>query len=76
MYARYDTVPSQKCIKKLMVVFHEYKCMLSVVIICFSFLFQNKSLPIENTTNFLGMLANLCRTMLEDPWSTDHFITS
>ncbi|XP_073257028.1 CYFIP-related Rac1 interactor B-like [Porites lutea] len=31
------------------------------------FVTENKSIPIENTTNFLSVLANLCRTMLEDP---------
>ena len=29
--------------------------------------FQNKSLPIENTTDCLSTLANLCRTMIENP---------
>lgn len=31
------------------------------------FVTENKSLPIENTTDCLSTLANLCRTMIENP---------
>lgn len=39
---------------------------------CFhpTFFFQNKNLPIENTTDCLSTMATVCKVMLETPWVT------
>ncbi len=36
-------------------------------IIDFFFFFQNKDLPLENTTDCLSTMARICRVMIENP---------
>ena len=46
---------------------HTHTHMHAYISILYSALFQNKDIPLENTTDCLGTMAQICRTMIENP---------